>query len=180
MDKYLDTTVAGVPHYDKVFFSRQRYLDKGRLLGVSAIEKVFEENGFRIIQPELLELSDQLRLISNASYICMEEGSALHLLDLLGKKSSLDLTIISRIGFNSGYWNKMYISKISKIHIFDKVFPMHRFFGTDSAASQSFAHPDLLSNFLKNINLEFNSSEFICDYVHQVKKDMVTLGLNFP
>lgn len=64
--------------YDKIYLSRSKMND-GRLFGESAIENMFSKNGYKIIWPEKLPLSEQISLVSNCKVMAGAAGTALHL-----------------------------------------------------------------------------------------------------
>ena len=69
--------------YDYVYFSRGAYY-KGGIAGERYLEQMLSKIGVLVIRPETLELKEQLRLIKQAKTLIIAEGSAVHLLQLLG------------------------------------------------------------------------------------------------
>lgn len=69
--------------YEKVFLSRRGFRTKGRLAGMDAVANVLKENGYVEVFPENLSLEEQVNIVFNAEYIVAEEGSALHILDVM-------------------------------------------------------------------------------------------------
>lgn len=64
--------------YDKIYLSRSKMND-GRTFGESGIEKIFANNGYKIIWPETLPLCDQITLAHNCRVMAGTAGTALHL-----------------------------------------------------------------------------------------------------
>ena len=64
--------------YDKIYLSRSKMND-GRTYGEVAIEKIFENNGYKIIWPETLSIKDQITLVHNCRVMAGTAGTALHL-----------------------------------------------------------------------------------------------------
>lgn len=64
--------------YDKVYFSRtQLHLNKE--YGEQVIEREFKKEGYTIVSPEQLPISDQIKIIKNCSCFATTEGSISHL-----------------------------------------------------------------------------------------------------
>lgn len=99
-------------------FSRTNYITMGRCLGLDYIFRSL--NGFHVISPENYSIEQQIENIVNADIIIIEEGSAIHLLDLIGYTKA-QILFISRRGRNGRYWKKMYQNKCKDFCFFDNV-----------------------------------------------------------
>lgn len=80
----------------KLFISRRNYKLKGRVAGMDAVAELLAEQGFEEVYPEELSIKEQLLLLSSASHIIWEEGSAVHLMELLAKQNSRAALIMRR------------------------------------------------------------------------------------
>lgn len=62
---------------EKIYLTRSR-ISTGRLVGEQYVEDVFRQNGFTIVSPEMLSVTEQIRLASGAKVIAGSRGSAMH------------------------------------------------------------------------------------------------------
>lgn len=65
--------------YDKVYVSRAKLSDDMRVYGEEKIQNIFAKNGFHIIYPETLSVSEQVAIIGNANVLAGCAGTALHM-----------------------------------------------------------------------------------------------------
>ena len=65
--------------FDKVYVSRAKLPEHMRTYGEEAVQRIFEKNGFHVIYPETLPLSQQVAIIGNARVLAGCAGTALHL-----------------------------------------------------------------------------------------------------
>lgn len=65
--------------YDKVYVSRAKLNDYMRVWGEEKVQHIFEKNGFKVIYPETMPLSQQIAIISHAKVLAGCAGTALHL-----------------------------------------------------------------------------------------------------
>jgi dTDP-glucose 4,6-dehydratase len=82
--------------YDKLIFSNRSSLDLGKKIFLSRsllpiekqrlvpdaknkLEEIFKEYGFKVLNPETLDIYDQISIISKADFIAGPQGSSLHL-----------------------------------------------------------------------------------------------------
>jgi len=80
---------------EKIVFSRKNFLTSGKIIGFLSIERLLEDEGYKIISPEDCSLTEQIKLIVNASNIVWEEGSNIHVLDILPRQD-LDAFVFKR------------------------------------------------------------------------------------
>lgn len=64
--------------YKKIYLSRLKTGDR-RTIGESVIQKIFENNGYKVIYPEQLSVEEQVGLVKNCKYLAGTAGTALHL-----------------------------------------------------------------------------------------------------
>lgn len=69
---------AKIKTYDKIYLSRSKMHDD-RTFGEAALERIFAKNGYKIIWPETLPLSEQITLARNCRVMAGTAGTALHL-----------------------------------------------------------------------------------------------------
>lgn len=79
----------------KVIIARRRYYDKGRVLGIDYFWKLLEKDGFIVVNPEDHSVSRQVEIIKRAEIVLWEEGSAMHILELM-KESRAVHCLVSR------------------------------------------------------------------------------------
>lgn len=84
MDEIVATNGPVPQDLETLFVSRARWPD-GRLAGEPYVAEVLERAGVAVIQPEMLPVSEQVRMLRRARRILFSEGSALHTLQLLGR-----------------------------------------------------------------------------------------------
>lgn len=82
--------------YDKIWVSRENFLSAGRVLGAGYFTELLAQNGYTVFKPEEYSLIEQLSIILSAKKIIWEEGSSMHLLDLIGKLNSSNLVLARR------------------------------------------------------------------------------------
>jgi len=82
--------------YEKVWVSRENFLAAGRVLGADYFINLLEEDGYNVFRPEEHSLTEQLSIILSAKKIIWEEGSSMHLLDLIGNLNSCNLILARR------------------------------------------------------------------------------------
>ena len=73
-ERLIDTTA---PEYDRIFISRATQTERRTCRNVSEVEAYFAANGFEIIYPELLDLSQQAGIFAKATTIAGFGGSAM-------------------------------------------------------------------------------------------------------
>ncbi|MBU2978112.1 glycosyltransferase family 61 protein [Alteromonas sp. C1M14] len=69
----------------KIYISRTGFLLRGAFAGESVLEAMFAKQGFFIMKPENLSLQEQLIYYKSAEVLIFAEGTALHVLELLGE-----------------------------------------------------------------------------------------------
>lgn len=69
---------AKIKTYDKIYLSRSKMHDD-RTFGEERIEHIFAKNGYKIIWPETLPLTEQITLARNCRVMAGTAGTALHL-----------------------------------------------------------------------------------------------------
>ena len=83
------------PCYEKVFLSRSRF-KKAQIAeaGLDMLDNYFERNGYRIVHPETISLTELIYLLQNARECAAESGTTPH--NILFGKDGQDLTIVER------------------------------------------------------------------------------------
>lgn len=64
--------------YEKVYLSRTMLASR-RIFGEKHIEEIFKQNGYHIVYPETISLSEQISIVKNAKILAGCYGTALHL-----------------------------------------------------------------------------------------------------
>ena len=63
---------------EKIYLSRVK-LKQARVCGEKRIQQIFEKNGYRVVYPETMSVTDQIALVKNCKYLAGCAGTALHL-----------------------------------------------------------------------------------------------------
>lgn len=71
----------------KIYISRTKFNGRGGVVAEVAIERSLRENGYEIVHPEKLALSDQLRLYKSATHILGVDSSAFHIVGMVADAS---------------------------------------------------------------------------------------------
>ncbi|MDR1695220.1 MAG: glycosyltransferase family 61 protein [Endomicrobium sp.] len=83
--------------YDKIYLSRTKFNKRETsVAGEQEIEKVFQDNGFKIIYPEHLRIEEQISLMKNCKHLAGIQGTAMHL--SLFADDGIKLTVVFRAG----------------------------------------------------------------------------------
>jgi len=80
----------------KLFISRRNYKLKGRVAGMDALADFLTSQGYKEVCPEEVSFEKQLSLIASAENIIWEEGSAVHLMELLPVQTAKAALIMRR------------------------------------------------------------------------------------
>lgn len=64
---------------DRIYFSRRKFKGSIQLIGEEKLEKVFKDNGYKIIYPEKISLEEQVAYVKGAKEIACVMGTAAHL-----------------------------------------------------------------------------------------------------
>ena len=72
-----DNCVCNLPVYEKIYFSRAR-LKKKKEIGEKHLERIFADNGFKILYPEQLPPSAQIWYVKNCKVLASVEGTLAH------------------------------------------------------------------------------------------------------
>jgi len=102
---------------EKVIFSRQKFLHSGKIIGFEAIESVLVESGYVVVYPEDCSLKEQLGYIVNATEVVWEEGSNIHVLDILPRQNLLAYIFKRRRGLKT--FDVVLNRKVTQLRIFD-------------------------------------------------------------
>ena len=94
--------IPTVAKYEKVYFTRTQ-LANSRDLGEENVERFFRKQGFQIIAPEKLSLSEQLEILHNCKTFASTEGSISH--STLFCQPGTEVLILKKVDFNNHYTN---------------------------------------------------------------------------
>ena len=61
--------------YEKIYFTRTKLIERNPVLGEKPIEKLFEENGFKVFSPERLSLRKQIALMKGCKELATVSSS---------------------------------------------------------------------------------------------------------
>lgn len=87
---------------DKIFFTRSNFAkDNGYEFGLDFIDHFYEKNGYAVLAPEILPLSQTIYYIRNASEIASISGSTPH--NMLFARTGQGLTMVERLVMNDDF-----------------------------------------------------------------------------
>lgn len=117
--------------YKKIYFTRKAY-SKALCsdLGIEMLDNYFEKNGFTLVSPERLSLSEMIYLIRNAEVVASISGSVCH--NMLFAKNNQELIILERTILNNDYQIGVNIARELKTTIIDSniaIYPVEIGFG---------------------------------------------------
>ncbi|MCL2843981.1 MAG: glycosyltransferase family 61 protein [Chitinivibrionia bacterium] len=95
---------------DKVYFSRSKLHPFLTLMNENKIERVFEQNGYKIFYPEQLPLEEQIKLVANANFYACIAGTLEH--HSLFMKDGATLIVMTR--GKKPVYRQVYINKMQK------------------------------------------------------------------
>lgn len=64
--------------FDKVYMSRDKLPESMRTLGEQKVQEIFRKNGYKIIYPEQMSITEQIAAVRDAKYLAGCAGTALH------------------------------------------------------------------------------------------------------
>ncbi|MDD3417201.1 MAG: glycosyltransferase family 61 protein [Lachnospiraceae bacterium] len=115
-----------IEKYDLIFYSRGKFdFAKGRERGEKTFEKIFEKNGYKIIEPELLTLSQQIYYLQNCKKMVATSGSITH--NLLFAQKEIEVTILNKMYLMNNYQmviDNMSNAKITCVDVYANIFPV--------------------------------------------------------
>ncbi|WP_220488723.1 hypothetical protein, partial [Pseudoalteromonas sp. SR45-5] len=147
------------------FFSRRNFKLSGRNMGWDYFESNFSKN-VDVVFPEKIRLDEQLKKILSARTLVFEEGSSIHLLDLLPKLDKKIIFIKRRAG--SSYLETLLENKTDELVIYNDIKESPLIFKKDARHNvcSRFNQPESFFSFLKSMKVidalnSFNSNAFI-------------------
>lgn len=99
---------------DRMFFSRSQ-LKKGNALefGFDTFDSFFEKNGYKVVFPEKLSLSQMIYMIRGAQAVSSISGSSLH--NMLFARPGQTLEILERCVFNNDW--QVYVNLMCRLNV---------------------------------------------------------------
>lgn len=85
--KYQDRITGRMPEYSgprNLYYSRRHILAQGGIIGSSYFEEAMAKSGIVSVIPENMTIDEQLNHLLNAERVVFDEGSSVHLVELLG------------------------------------------------------------------------------------------------
>lgn len=181
IDTLLDQEKLPTTDYpEKIIMSRAGNQGTGRVLGLSVLEQTLEAEGYSVIRPETIPIELQFGLVLNARTIIWEEGSAIHLLDLLPKIEA-DSFLISRRPFFPMFAEILESKSATSTH-FKDVITLTDITRNDTVRYNSMAiltHPQTLSEYLRNSGFikaipDDFSEQYYCQELHDLAQYLQT------
>ncbi len=122
---------TNIPSSERIFLSRSRFKKARRTeAGIDMLDNFFEKNGYKIIFPELLSLSELICYLQNANECACASGTLPH--NILFAKDDIHLTVVERQPvLNIAQCSIDFICNISVSYIdgFYSIFPVSHGFG---------------------------------------------------
>ena len=171
-------------HGGKYYLTRTSFVDN--ILGEKEIEAIFRKNGYHIISPEKLPISEQISIFAGADELVSVSGTSAH--NMLFAKNSAQCAILERMHFpnrTQAVINHMVQAQISVIKANDTFLPYH----INTGPFLLTITPWLLQYFEEH-NLKYsaediiNSSRYLASYVKlwscMYKQDTTYKTLFYP
>ncbi|MDD4803554.1 MAG: glycosyltransferase 61 family protein [Candidatus Paceibacterota bacterium] len=111
--------------FTKIYISRTKWKQNQNLIGEEIFEKIFSENGYKIIYPETLSVREQISYIKGADYIAGFIGSGIH--NSVFAKSGTNIIILEKfslINDTQGVINLIKKLKVTHINTFYTFLPV--------------------------------------------------------
>lgn len=87
---------------DKIYYTRTHFAEaQKKERGEDELEKLFENNGYKIIAPEQISLREQVYYYQYAKHIAAISGSITH--SILFAREDLEITILNKMNLLNGY-----------------------------------------------------------------------------
>jgi len=160
----------------KIFVSRNNFKKVGRVAGFDYIAAMLARNGYFEFKPENYSLIVQLEYLKAAEEIIWEEGSAIHLLDILPKLNARMLLIRRRPDY--GEFDQIIKNKSNECHIYNNV----SFIDSDNVPHNRMSRLGDVKEFLdflehnninvESIDLDLFIREELIDIQEQLFRDM--------
>jgi hypothetical protein len=121
-----NVNVSGIKPYSHIYFTRRKFLyARNKERGEKDIEALFVANGYKVISPEKLTLSEQIYYMNNCDYMAAISGSITH--NLLFAKEGQKVIVLNKMEVMNGY--QMVIDNIMDVNIscvdvYVKIFPV--------------------------------------------------------
>lgn len=90
------------PNYKKVYFTRQNYSEaQNKEYGEAEIADFFKENGYKLLVPESLTVSEQIYYFQNCKTVAMISGTISH--NLVFSSPGIQATILNKMSIDNDY-----------------------------------------------------------------------------
>lgn len=121
-----NVNITDAEKYSHIYFTRRRFSEAIRKeRGEAEIEALFEANGYKILAPEQLTLSQQIYYMNNCEYMAAISGSITH--NLLFAKEGQKVIVLNKMELMNGYQlvidNIMDVN-LTYIDVYRKIFPV--------------------------------------------------------
>lgn len=121
-----NVNISGIEPYSHIYFTRRKFpYAQKKERGEEDIEALFAANGYKVISPEKLTLSEQIFYLNNCEYMAAISGSITH--NLLFSKKGQKVIVLNKMELMNGY--QMVIDNIMDVNIscvdvYVKIFPV--------------------------------------------------------
>ncbi|MCW0233208.1 MAG: glycosyltransferase family 61 protein [Ferrovibrio sp.] len=115
-ERYFDPSLPS-----KIFVSRRRFKQVGRVAGFDGVADDLARDGYFEFQPELYSIERQMQFICSAKRVVWEEGSAVHLLELLPHANGEHILLMRRSTGSYGEIVRVMREKCASLAVWDDV-----------------------------------------------------------
>lgn len=117
---------SGMNNYEKVYFTRQNFSEaKNKEYGEKEIVDFFEENGYKILAPELLSVNEQIHFFQHCKTVAMISGTISH--NLVFSSPGIQAVILNKLSIDNDYQiivDHIADAKITYIDVYFKGLPV--------------------------------------------------------
>lgn len=171
--------LTGADNKNSLFVSRKNYVNKGRVMGMGYYERVMKNAGVKIIYPEELSLKQQVQEMINHNTLIFEEGSALHILEVIPRQNKKIILLKRREG--DSYLDVLIKQKSEYTESYSLIKESPKYFDNDQRHNvcARLEDPKDFFDFLSRLNLVlgsdcFSKEEFICEEETDIKNYLLT------
>lgn len=156
----LERTSVSKPLPKKVFFTRSQ-LEKSKNceIGIGFLDEFFEKNGFKVIAPETLSLTQMIHVMQSAEIVSGASGTTVH--NILFGKRGQKLIIAERNAINNDFQPGINLARKLDVTYIDTFLTIN---SVNSGLGPFFYYPTkYLLRFANDNSLQYPSDEYFSD-----------------
>lgn len=161
-------------HYKKLYFSKKltnKFNHRG--IGENIIEKIFKQNGYKIIYPEKISIKEQISLLKGCKDFVTTSGTLAHQSLFVENSPSCNITILNRSNEENPSQNA--INKHKKYN-YKEINANFNFFVRDYTAPCLLGITDELEDFFKEKNFQYNKRYFCKKFKNNIYNYLIEYG----